>query len=842
MLSFVVWWAAADLLAFAAFPLAFRLLRNLPDRGYTAAKPLGIILAAFIFWLAGALGLLGNDRGSVVLVLLIALLAGLFFAGRQRRPLIGFLEANLRYVLTVEALFLAVFAWFTWLRSYAPDIAATEKPFELAFLNGVTRSPYFPPPDPWLSGYVMNYYYLGWVNVDFLGRLTQTSNAIGFNLGTPLTAALAAVAIFGLVFGLVRHSATGGMYRRAVIFGLAAAVLLLVASNLEGVLELLAAHGVGSAGLYNAIGVIGLTTGKKTPTWYPTEFWFWWRATRMGSGYNIMEFPYFSFMLADLHPHVMVMPFTLLGLSFVWNLLAGEGPLDGHWWRRSRLHLVVLAILLGALGLLNAWDQPAAVVMLFLAALLANHRRLGTLSWPLLRASLLFVLPIVVLSFVLYLPYWGVFERTDIVGLSSLAISTLPAGEARASMATPPLHLLLFWGPLFWPVLTFLIVHLRRTASERGRSPSAWEPGRGMPRPYESEAAARPSQCLERTQPAGAAYVLWPLAAACLPLLLWAFAVAGQLGLSGLVVELGTRGGGLLTELILTALLFLSLAALMREALPERGRRADAAVLFALVCASIGILWILGAELFWVVESSVALRYNTVFKLWYQAWMFESVAGAAGLAYVLRGWRLPVLARSPGRLAWAGVSAVILLGALVYPAIATPNRANGFAGRPTLNGLAFFQQDFPADYAAAAWLSANVQGTPVELEAEGGALAGNFSAEGGRISELTGLPTVLAWLEHDQIHHGIVVPLQQRSSAIRMIYTTSDPIIAHALLQQYNVQYVVVGDLERRVYGTAGLAKFAQMGAAVYRGAGITIYDITQPPPLSAAPGLPAGP
>jgi len=808
MLPFVVWWAAADLLAFATFPLAFRLLRALPDRGYCAAKPLGLLLAAFLFWFGASLGILSNDRGSVLLVLLAMVLLGLLLGTAQRRALVGFLEANLHYLFGVEALFVAVFAWFSLLRSYAPDILATEKPFELAFLNGVSRTPFFPPPDTWLSGHVMNYYYFGWVNTDFLDRLTQTSNSIGFNLGTPLTAGLAAVAIFGLVFGLVRRSRQGGTRRRAVIAGLAAVVLLLVASNLEGVLELMSVHGIGSAALFRTVGVMGLTAGKKSTAWYPTEFWFWWRATRMGSAFNIFEFPYFSFMLGDLHPHVMALPFGLLALTFSWNLLTGEDVLDGHWWRRNPVHLLVLAMLFGALGLLNAWDQPAGFVLLFMAALVQNHRRLGSVSWSVLRASLVFMVPVALLSFVLYLPYWGVFEQTDIVGVSPVLLSTIPAGQGRDSMATPPLHLLLFWGPLFWPVLSFLVVHMRRS----------------------SALLLRP------------AYVFVPLVLACLPVALWALAAVGRLGLGGLGGEIEARGAGLLTVVIVLLLLFLALASLMREALPGRRRVTDPAILFALLCAAIGLLWILGAELFWVVESSIPLRYNTVFKLWYQAWVLEGVAGGAGLAYVMRGWRPRALLLSPGSVAWAAASGVLLIAALVYPVIATLNRTGGFSGPAGLDGLAFYQKSYPADYAAAAWLSANVRGTPVEIEAEGGELAGNFSAQGGRISELTGLPTVLAWLEHDQIHHGIVAPLQQRSLDVRTIYTSSDPIVTHSLMQKYGVQYVIVGDLERRVYGPAGLSKFAQMGAIVYSGGGTTIYDVTQPPPIALAPNLPGGP
>lgn len=808
MASFIVWWAAANLLAFAAFPLAFRLFRCLPDRGYSAAKPLGILLAAFLFWFGGALGLISNDHGSVLLITFAVLLLGLLLAALQHDELIAFVEANSRYLITVEAVFLAIFGFFTLLRAFAPDIAATEKQFELAYLNGVSRSPFFPPLDPWLSGHFMNYYYFGWVNVDFLDRLTQTSNAIGFNLGIPLTAALAAVTIFGLVYGLVLALSGGAGYRRAVIFGLFAVLALLFVSNLEGVLELLAAHQIGSAGFYSAIGVEGLTAGKSTNTWYPTEFWFWWRATRMGSGYNIMEFPFFSLMLGDLHPHVMTMPFALLGLVMGWNLLAGDQALDGHWWRREPLYLLVLSILIGALAVLNAWDQPAAFFILFLIALVANRRRLGAFDWPVLRASALFVLPVAVVALLLYLPYWGVLQSSDIVGISAIMISPMPPNDARLSMATPPLHLLLFWGPFFWLSLSFLAVHMRRT--------------RALSLP--------------------AIYALVPLALAGLLPFVWAVAVAGHAGLTGLVVELQARGGGLLTELILVFMLYLNIGALMRELMPADEHKPEPAALFTLICSTVAVLWILGAELFYVVESSFDLRYNTVFKLWYQAWEFEAVAAAVGLAYVVRDWRFPALALRPSRLAWSAATALLLAAALVYPVIATPNRTSGFKGRLSLDGLAYFQRAYPADYAAAAWLSANASGTPVVLEAEGGQFAGNFSAEGARISELTGLPTVLGWLEHEQVHYGFLAPLAQRSQDIKTIYTTPDPIVANSLLQHYGVKYVVAGALERRVYGDAGLLKFPQMGAVVYRAPGMTIYDVTQPPAIAALPGLPAGP
>jgi YYY domain-containing protein len=689
----------------------------------------------------------------------------------------------------------------------------------------------------------MNYYYFGWVNVDFLDRLTQTSNSIGFNLGTPFTAALAAVMIFGLVHGLARRLSPRCGPGRAAAFGLLGVLLLLFVSNLEGIFELLAAHRIGSAAFYSLIGVQGLEPGKASSFWYPDTFWFWWRATRMGSGYNIMEFPFFSFLLGDLHPHVMVMPFALLGLALVWNLFAGEEPLDGHWWRRQPVYLLVLGILLGALAVFNAWDQPVAYLILFALVLVSNWRRLQARPWPALRASLLFLLPVGLLSILLFLPYWAVLEKTDIVGIAPILRSTYFAGDARNSMTTPPLHLLLFWGPLFWLLLSFVAVTMWRSRGQAGRNTS---------------------------NPA--------LLLASLPVLVWLVSAAASRGAAGLLIELRDRGSTLLTLVILVFLLYLCLAALLHElARPSRvegaeaqaaGSNADSgpvegaglttsahpeavegepyrfdpALVFILVIASIAVFWILGAELFFVQQASVDLRYNTVFKLWYQAWLLLAVADAAGTAYLLRDLRLPAIDLRPAALAWGAATVLLLLGSLVYPVISTPNRVNGFRGSLDLDGLAYFRRQYPADYAASTWLSANANGSPVELEAEGGQLAGNFSAEGARISELTGLPTVLGWLEHEQIHHGILDPLRQRSQDIRTIYTTPDQIVARSLLQHYGVRYVVVGDLERQVYGDAGLAKFPLMGAAVFRSGGTTVYDLAQPAAASSGPRLPTGP
>ncbi len=71
ILAVFSWWVILQLIGLAAWPLAFKLLRFLPDRGYTAAKPLGLLLTSCVLWLLGSLGLISNSMGGIVLALVL---------------------------------------------------------------------------------------------------------------------------------------------------------------------------------------------------------------------------------------------------------------------------------------------------------------------------------------------------------------------------------------------------------------------------------------------------------------------------------------------------------------------------------------------------------------------------------------------------------------------------------------------------------------------------------------------------------------------------------------------------------------------------------------------------
>jgi uncharacterized membrane protein len=159
----LLFWLAVQGAALVAFPLLHPLFRGLPDRGYAFAKPAGLLLLSYAVWLLPSLRLATYSRGLIVAVLLALGIGALAATGAQRQTLAEFLRRRWRYVLLVEGLFLTVLATAVFLRSFVPEIVWGEKPFELAFLNAVRRSQSFPPVDPWLAGYSINYYYFGYV-------------------------------------------------------------------------------------------------------------------------------------------------------------------------------------------------------------------------------------------------------------------------------------------------------------------------------------------------------------------------------------------------------------------------------------------------------------------------------------------------------------------------------------------------------------------------------------------------------------------------------------------------------------------------------------------------------
>ena len=294
--------------------------------------------------------------------------------------------------------------------------------------------------------------------------------------------------------------------------------------------------------------------------------------------------------------------------------------------------------------------------------------------------------------------------------------------------------------------------------------------------------------------------------AALVPLLLglgWAALLLIDSGGDGLRAAIQARGWNWLTTLFFAAAFVCSLLALWRESEgEEEGSNGPGVPVFALM--TVAYLLVLGAELFYV-KDVFGNRLNTVFKLYYQAWILLAVAAACASWWLVRGWR-PRPASFGGifQSTWATAAAVVVGAALLYPLGATLSRTDALASRPrTLNGLAAARTQVGDDLAIATWLSARAGPDERVLEAT----KGSYS-DAGRISGWSGVPTVLGWFSHEQQWGRKPAGLAMRLDDVNNAYRSPSLAEALAILQKYDVAYVVVGTIERALYPPEGLKKF----------------------------------
>lgn len=817
MTETIRWWLVLQLAGLVLLPLCLAMFRRLPDRGYALSKPFALLLLGFAFWFLNSLRILPNSSLGIVLALApLAALAGVF-AWRERDDIEAWAREHWRYIVGVEVLLLMTFVLGVWLRSTVGEIRGTEQPMDLMFLNAVTRADHFPPEDPWLSGHTVAYYYFGYLIVGMVGRLAGVATDVGYNIGLAMIASLSFVGAFGLVYNLVRmHEndgaadaarapkpppTAGGVTStswRAPVFGIAGGLMLVVMGNLVWVLMFASSYGIGGKGFYRWVDIDGLTANEPRATWYPSDFFGFFNASRIyplnNQGFRaITEFPMFSFLLGDLHPHVMALPFVLLVAAVALTLYRSEEPLDVTFWLQRPLLLLGTAIMLGAMAFINTWDIATMSFVVMAAAFVSNFGRVRALTVDLFVQTGTFALPLILLALLVYVPFFASFaSQADGLG----AVVTRPGITVPG---TRPLHLLLYWGPLFAIVLPYIATMLY---AERERITTR----------VAGFAAAVPM----------AVIVGWAL------LFGWQRA-RGDVKIAdaaGFGTQIGDRGSAWLTAIFVGLALAAALLALWLEMTSRREadttRRGTR--VFVLLLASTALLLILGTEFFYVGDV-FNNRMNTVFKLYYQGWLLLAVVSGFGLYELASRWQFATDSERRFTAAWGVATAIVLVGAALYPLGGAFNRARPYGQNDALivvggqlSGISYVSPD---ERQAIDWLRERAQGQKIVIaEATGG----DYS-EYGRISAATGVPTILGWGGHEDQWRGSSEPRAGRFEDVNALYQTTDMATVRTILQKYGVTYIYVGELERRLQD-AQLAKFQTMPVAfTSEGGSVTIYS-----------------
>ena len=139
-----------------------------------------------------------------------------------------------------------------------------------------------------------------------------------------------------------------------------------------------------------------------------------------------------------------------------------------------------------------------------------------------------------------------------------------------------------------------------------------------------------------------------------------------------------------------------------------------------------------------------------------------------------------------------------------------------------LDGINYLNSLYPGDYNLVNWLNKNIKGQPVILEA-----SGDSYTDYARISANTGLPTVIGWSVHEWLWRGTYDVVSPKIADAQNLYTTQDLNLEKQLLKQYQIRYVVVGDLEVEKYPNLNEENFKKLGRLVFQSGDTKLYQIS---------------
>lgn len=428
MLDILAWAITVEVLGLAALPVLRAFFTNRRDAALLS-RPLGLALVAYAGWVIALLVTGGFNRIGLLFALL--LLGSVSYRAHRRSAPDG---AKRESLWGKEEKRAALYFWgcvgvFLLIRAGFPEIAGQEKYMDLGFLNSLTRNPAMPPLDPWMAGRTINYYYWGYLLASVLTKISGVPTLTSYNF---------AVATFA-----------GYSFLAATCLGL----------RLSG--------GKRAAGLWAGIATVfgGNLTGAFDAWKAPFGKGFdYWHASRVIAPPNtINEFPFFTFLQADLHPHLLAFPYFVAAFAVAHRYLEMGGA-RGESGARARRPLarlapaLLLVLVAGTARAANNWNLPALAMLLVFAGV---FRATAGRRWPGVAAAARGALEggaLVLASLVLWAPY----TRSYALHSQGLAMTT---------MRSDLLEFLGVWGIVFGAGIVSLLALLpeREEAARRRR-------------------------------------------------------------------------------------------------------------------------------------------------------------------------------------------------------------------------------------------------------------------------------------------------------------------------------------------------------------------------------------
>ena len=714
------WWAVILFLGVLFLPMSKNIFYTFTDKGFIFSKVIALAISSYMFWFLSNLKILKITTFSCWSVtILCGVITYIVFYKNPKNVTSIFDKDVINWVLIGESIFLFSLSFWTYLRGFNPRIEGLEKFMDFGFVNSILRSGYVPPQDMWFAGKSINYYYFGQYVTAFLTSLSRLETEIAYNIMMATLFAFSMVLCFTIVTNMLKGH---GITQKApvILGGLIASALVSLGGNLHSFFY----------------GILPKFSKEENNYWFPD-------ATRY-IGYNpetndktIHEFPVYSFVVSDLHAHVVNMIFVLTIIGILLAIFrkiqskADENLQSQSQYRINELffpEMLLIGLFIGIFQMSNYWDFPIYLTVCIFVFVCAGIRSYGFSKKAWAVTVIRFTL-VLLLSLLFALPFNLSFEKMS----SQIRI---------AKNHSLPHQLFVLWGYQFIFVLIFfcVIVYAEQNL--------IWRRAKGE----------------ERLE------------------------IRKNMGFFDRV-----------------------------RSVLEKYSLED---VFAVILCISGIGLIFIPELVYVkdIYERGYARANTMFKLTFQAFIMLGLA--CGYIFIrirktpYQGWRI-VVARI--------ITVIMIVLPMIYPFYAIPSwyKDMDVKNYQGIDGLAFLEKEYPDDYELIYWLRNNIQGQPVVLEANGDSYTYNC-----RISMATGLPTIQGWFTHEWLWRDDVTLVQERIDDVMTIYESDDVEQTKELLDQYQVEYIVIGKLEYKKYPNLNENKLMSFGSVVFERPDIKLIKV----------------
>lgn len=472
---FWTWYLLAGLMGLVGMPVTGMLFQRFEDRGWMFSKVLAITVTGFLTWFLVAVGMFPFGTATCVGVSLVCgAVCFLLFRYQTKKGIECFPVNAAKLIYWEEFLFFAVFLLWTYLAGFHPAAHGTEKFMDYGFMEAMMRSRELPATDLWYSEGHINYYYGGQYFAVFLTKLSGSKPELTYNLMRTFVAAFAFVLPFSLVYQMaVDRLGRGGRKSHSwvpAVSGMTAGVAVSIAGNMH----------------YVIYAVIIPAVEKLTGAEEISSYWFPDATRYIGfdpdvPDKTIHEFPCYSFVLGDLHAHVVNIMFVLLlmGLLYAWmqgirgqmadrrregEAAASSVPYSRAFWKTQLLmpHILLVSVLLGMFQWTNFWDFVIYFVVTGGVVLFMNIVQFEGKGKRILAVTAAQAAEVLIISYLVILPFTLKFE-------------TMVQGVALAQYHSLPHQLLVLWGlPAMITVLFLFCVLWEKLRKKRKKNPYTW--------------------------------------------------------------------------------------------------------------------------------------------------------------------------------------------------------------------------------------------------------------------------------------------------------------------------------------------------------------------------------